>query len=77
MPLLRVAALLVADQHDGATVELADAGDERRVVGAAAVAVQLDEVVDDPRDVVERVRAVVVARELDGAPRLLVGDLRS
>ena len=32
-------------------------GDDRAVVGAAAVAVQLDPVVEDPLDVVERVRA--------------------
>ena len=43
-PLLDVAALLVADQGDRAAVEAAEAGDERLVVGAAAVAVQLDEV---------------------------------
>ena len=71
--LLEVAALLVADQRDRATVEPAEAGDERAVVGAAAVAVQLDPVVEDPVDVVERVRPVLVPRELDGAPDLVFG----
>ena len=45
--------------------------DERRVVRERAVAVQLDEVVEDPLDVVERVRPVLVARELDGVPDLV------
>ena len=68
-PLLDVAALLVADERDRAAVELAEAGDDRAVVGAAAVAVQLDPVVEDPSDVVERVRPVGVPGELDRAPR--------
>jgi hypothetical protein len=75
-PLLDVAALLVADDHDGAAVELADPGDESPVVGARAVAVELDPVVDHPRDVVERVRTVLMAGELDRPPDLLVRRLR-
>ena len=71
--LLDVAALLVADERDRAPVEAAEAGDDRRVVGAAAVAVELDPVVEQPLDVVERVRPVLVPRELDRAPDLLVG----
>ena len=47
----------------------------RRVVGAAAVAVQLEPVDEHPLDVVERVRPVLVAGELDLAPDLLVGRL--
>ena len=73
--LLEVAALLVADEGDRAAAEAADAGYERLVVRPPAVAVQLDEVVQQPLDVVERVRPVGMARELDGAPDLLVGDL--
>ena len=46
-----------------------------RVVGAAAVAVQLEPVVEDPLDVVERVRPLLVPRELDRVPDLLVGRL--
>ena len=36
---------------------------------------QLEEVLEDPLDVVERVRPVLVARQLDRAPDLLVGRL--
>ena len=50
-------------------------GDDRAVVGAAAVTVQLDPVVDDPLDVVERVRPVRVAGELDEAPDLVLGRI--
>ena len=50
----------------------AEPRDERAVIGAAAVAVQLDPVVDQPRDVVQRVRPVGMARELDRAPDRLV-----
>ena len=70
--LLDVATLLLADDRDRATVEPAEAGDDRGVVGAEAVAVQLEEVVEQALDVVERERALVVSRELDGAPDLLV-----
>ena len=73
--LLDLAALLVADDRDRATVEPAEAGDDRRVVRAEAVAVQLEEVVDETLDVVERERTLVVARKLDGPPNLLVGLL--
>ncbi len=59
------------DQHDRPTVELPEAGYERRVVGAAAVAMKLEEVVEDPLDVVEGVRPVDVSRELDRLPDLL------
>ena len=65
----------MADQRDRATVEPAETGDERRVVGAAAIAVELDEVLQDPFDVVERVRAIGVACELNRAPDLLVARL--
>src|SRR5262245_16541147 len=52
------------------------AGDHRRVLSPRAVAVQLDEVVEDPLDVVQRVRTVRVTRELDVLPDLLVARLR-
>ena len=71
-PLLQVAALLVPDQRDRAALELADPGHDRVVVHPAAIAVQLEEVVEDPLDVVERVRPLLVARELDALPDLLV-----
>jgi hypothetical protein len=43
------------------------------IVGAATVTVQLDPVVEEPVDVVQRVRTILVPRELDGTPDLLVG----
>src|SRR6185312_13209325 len=42
-PLLRVAALLVSDHHDGAAVDAAEAADDRLIVGKHAIAVQLAE----------------------------------
>ena len=72
-PLGDVAALLVADERDRAAVERAEPGDDRVIVHPAAVAVELEPVVEDPLDVVERVRALLVAGELDRAPDLLVG----
>src|SRR5262249_39547941 len=75
-PLLHVAALLVADQRDRAAVELAEPGDEGAVVRATAVAVQLDPVGQHALDVVQRVRAVGMARELDGMPDRLVARVR-
>ena len=74
--LLDVAALLVADEHDGPPAELPEPGHERGVVGATAVAVELEEVVEDPLDVVERVRPVEMTRELDRLPDLLGGRIR-
>ena len=73
--LLRVAALLLADEDDGAAVEPAEPGDDRPVVRAAAIAVQLEEVVEDPLDVVERVRPILVPRQLDRLPDLVVARL--
>src|SRR5207247_2201046 len=70
---LDVATLLVPDERDGAAVESAEADDQRVIVGATAVTVQLDPVVEQPVDVVQRVWAVLMSRELDGAPDLLVG----
>ena len=74
--LLQVAALLVAHEGDRPPVERADAGDDRVVVQPAAVAVELEPVVEDPLDVVQRVRALLVPGELDGAPDLLVRRVR-
>ena len=70
--LLQVAPLLVTDQHDRAAVELADSGHDRVVVHPAAVAVELEEVLQDPLDVVERVRPLLMTGELDPLPDLLV-----
>src|SRR4051794_12410324 len=62
----------MADQGDRAALQLAEAGDERAVVGSAAVPVQLDPVVDEALDVIHRVRAIGMAGELDRAPDRLV-----
>ena len=66
----------MADEDDGPLAELAEAGHDRLVVRPAAIAVELEEVVEDPLHVVERVRALLVPRELDGAPDLLLARLR-
>src|SRR4051812_50153237 len=66
-----VAALLVSHQCNGLAVEAADAGHERSVVRERAVAVQLDEVVEDSLDVVQGVRPVLMAGALGGAPDFL------
>ena len=63
-----VAALLVADHGDRAVRAAPDAGHDGGVVAVEAVAVQLLEVGEEPRDVVERVGPVLVAGELDGVP---------
>ena len=65
-----VTALLVADERDRAALESAETDDQRMVVCAAAVTMQLDPVVEQPVDVVERVRAILMPRELDGTPDL-------
>ncbi len=57
------------------SAELAETGDHRAVVAERPVAVQLEPVVEQPLDVVERVRPVVVAGQLDLAPDLFVGGL--
>src|SRR5205814_638795 len=74
-PLLDVPALLLADERDRPAVELPEPGDHRAVVVGAAVTVQLEPVLEQPFDIVERVRARVVARELDRAPDVLVRRL--
>ena len=66
---LRVAALLVAHDRDGPTPEHPEARDDGRVVRERAVALPLDEVVDEDADVVERERAVRMPRD----ERLLPG----
>src|SRR6476661_5270703 len=73
---LDVAALLVTHERDRASLEPAEADHQRVVVGAAAITVQFDPVVQEAADVVQRVWTVLVPRELDGAPDLLVGRRR-
>ena len=66
---MRIAALLVADDGHGRPAEEAESGDDRRVVGELAVAVELDEIGRQGSDVVEGVRPGRVA----GHERLLPG----
>src|SRR6476659_8126356 len=73
--LVDVAAFLLADEDDRPVAELAEAGDHRSVVAERSVAVQLEPVIEQPLDVVERVRPLVVSGDLDLAPDLLVGGL--
>src|SRR5205807_9860843 len=72
-PLADVAALLVAEERHGPAGKTPEPRHDRGVVRAVAVAVQLDEVLEEPLDVVQGVRAVGMARELDGAPDLVRG----
>jgi hypothetical protein len=64
-PLLDVAPLLVADEHDRLALEPPEPRHDRGVVGPYLVAVQLDPVREQSLDVIERVRPVGVARQLD------------
>ena len=50
-------------------------GDDRVVVHPAAVTVELEEVLEDPLDVIERVRPFLMTGELDPLPDLLVGGV--
>ena len=72
-PLGQVLPLLVADEHDLLVAQVGEAGDDRLVVADGAVAVQLDELVEDQLDVVAGLRALLVARDLDGLPGVEVG----
>ena len=69
---LEVASLLVSDQGDGPTLEAAEPDDDGRIVGASAVSVQLDPVLEQALHVVQRVRTILVPGELYGPPDLLV-----
>ena len=71
--LLRVAALLLADDHDRLTVEPRESADHRLVVGIAAVAVEFNEVGRNCLNIVECVRALGVPGELDTLPTGQVG----
>ena len=73
--LLDVTALLIAHEHHRLPAEAAEARDHRGVVAMGQVAVELEPVLKQPLHVVERVRALRVAGELDGAPDVLVARL--
>src|SRR4029079_12433556 len=65
----RVAALLMADDHDCAPIEARHAADHGRIIAKAPVAVHLDKLFAATTHIVERVRALRVTRELDFVPR--------
>jgi hypothetical protein len=70
--LLGRTAALMADDCDRAASEVAQAGDDRAVVGEAAIAVKLEKVAQEMLDVVQGLRPRWIAREahaLDGAER--------
>ena len=69
-----VAPLLLADEDDGASVELAEAGDHRAVVSERPVPVELEPVLEEALHIVERVRPLLVPSQLDLAPDFLVYD---
>jgi hypothetical protein len=75
--LVRVGALLLADDDDPSTVEAREPDDHGGVVAEQPVAMELDEVVRDRVDELERSRPAEVARELDPCPDRLarVGQL--
>src|SRR5919204_6683687 len=66
--LLGRGALLLADDHDGTSLQLRDPADDRGVVAETAIAMQLLEAIEHARDHVDRVRPLDVARRLDGIP---------
>ncbi len=61
----------MADENDGSSVELADPGHDCAIVRPSAIPVELEEIVEDALDVIQRVRTILVPSELDGAPDLL------
>jgi hypothetical protein len=59
----------MADDGERMAVQRSEARDDCRIVAEGTVAVQLEEVGTETPDVVERLRAVDVAGELDTLPR--------
>ena len=66
--LLGVPALLLTDERHRLVVIATDAAHNGRIVAKRPVSAQLLEVSTQPRDVVERVRPILVACELDRVP---------
>src|SRR5690606_14843804 len=60
--------LLMADDHHRLPIEMCRAADDGGVVGIHSIAVQLLEVREDRADIIERVRALRMARELRDLP---------
>ena len=72
--LLGAAPLLVADDHHRPPAEAPHAADDRLVVAEGAIAVQLDEVLEQAADVIERERAQRMARQQHLLPRRQLGE---
>src|SRR5205814_7458077 len=72
LSLVHVAALL-ADDDQRLPFELCQPGDDRRIVAEVPVAVQLDEIGEQPLDVVLGSGAVGSAREVDDLPGRATG----
>src|SRR5690606_15350865 len=66
--LLRIAPLLMADDHDRLAFETRRSADDRVIVRVHTIAMQLLEVGEDRAHVVERVRPLRMARELRDLP---------
>ncbi len=59
---------MLPDQHHAAALDSSGAADDGLIVADMPVAVQLDELVAHQADIVESIRALVVAGELDLVP---------
>ena len=69
LPLLEVAALLLANHDHRIAVQARQAPDDRFVVRGKAVAAHLQKIVEDKPDIVERVGAVAMTRHKCLFPR--------
>jgi hypothetical protein len=63
-----VAPFLLAQDHHRPPLQLGQPANQRGVVGEESVAVQLEKLVEDQPDVVERIRTLGVTRKLDSFP---------
>ena len=68
-PLACIATFLLPHHHAGGAIEAREPADDAQVVGKVAVSVQFDEVSEDVADVVQRVRALGMPRNLGDLPR--------
>ena len=60
---------MLTDDKDAKIVETRPTGADRAVVAENLVAVELDELVKDKIDVIERLRTLRMTRDLDRLPR--------
>ena len=72
-PALRVGALFMAHDHDRAAMELAEPADDRKVLAEIAVAAERSEIHDQLADIVHRMRALGMSRDLGLLPGIEVG----